>query len=309
MSENTKDNSVKLAGWKRLILILVPFLLFIASFGFMILGINAHGPDFTRNHGDFALAMCLVSALLLAAGIVMQFVWPKAINKGKAIVKVGLVFNIILALGSILPVALGYGLKNTQYSALESSYSGLNDKVLAAKNYESNAKTKITAESTYTVNEFIDELNSVFETAGGKRAYRHTASKYSVSDYASSVYSTYIRTKTKGSFVYTESGDFYNACYSVYLGDEALMKELIAKYKLSEYTYGEDYELKHAPLWYEAQYVDGDATYDAHFDYGAAVISSLKIGDHIASMSGYTVLFDLSAKAARVYWESVTERY
>lgn len=309
MSEKVKDNSVRLAGWKRLILILVPFLLFIASFGFMIIAINSHGPDFTRNHGDAALVMCLISALLLAGGIVMQFVWPKAINKGKAIVKVGLVFNIILGLGSIIPVALGFGLKNTQYSALESGYAGLNDKLLAAKNYESNATTKISLESSYTVNEFVDELSSVFETAGGQRAYRHTGSKYSESEYAKSVYSTYISTKTKGSFVYTDSGSFSCACYSVYIGDEALMKEFIAKYKLPEFSYGKDYELKHAPRWYEAQYADGDYVVNPHFDFGTAVISYLKIGEHTASMTGYDVLFDLNAKAVRVYWESITENY
>lgn len=309
MSEKVKDNSVRLAGWKRLILILVPFLLFIAAFGFMILAINAHGPDFTRNHGDAYLTLCLICALLLVAGIAMQFVWPKAINKGKAVVKVGVVFNIILSFLSIIPVALGYGLKNTQYSALESSYAGLTDKLLAAKNYESNAKTKISSESSYTVNEFVDELNSMFETAGGKRAYRHTGSKYSVDEYERSVYSTYIGTKTKGSFVYTESGSYSCALYSLYIGDEALMKEFIAKYQLTEYTYDEDYELKHAPLWYEAQYVDGDYVCNAHFDFGAEVMTEFTMKDHRLSATAYTVLFDLNAKAARVYWESASDTY
>lgn len=309
MSEKTKDTSVRLAGWKRLILILVPFLLFIASFGFMILAIIAHGPDFTRNHGDAALTMCLISALLLFAGIAMQFVWPKAINKGKAVVKVGLVFNIILAVGSIIPVAIGYAMKDKTNKELESSYTSLNDRVLAAKNYESNAKTKITSESSYTVNEFVDELSSMFETAGGKRAIRHTGSKYSVDEYERSVYSTYKSTKPVGSYVYTDSGNFACALYSVYIGDEALMKEFIAKYQLTEFTYKEDYKLKHAPLWYEAQYTDGIYGYDAHFDFGAEVLTELTMKNHTASMTGYTVLFDLNAKAARILWEHVTDTY
>lgn len=310
MSEKTKDTSVRLAGWKRLILILVPFLLFIAAFGFMILGINAHGPDFTRNHGDAALAMCLICALLLVVGIAMQFVWPKAINKGKAVVKVGVVFNIILSFLSIIPVALGYGLKDTQYSALESGYAGLTDKLLAAKNYESNAKTKISSESSYTVNEFVDELSSMFETAGGKRAFRHKGTKYSADEYERSVYSTYMRNETtKGTFVYTESGSYSCALYSVYIGDEALMKEFIAKYQLTEYSYDEDYKLKHAPLWYEAQYVDGPNGYDAHFDFGAEVMTEFTMKDHRITATAYTVLFDLKAKAARVYWESASDTY
>lgn len=312
MSEKVKDNSVRLAGWKRLILILVPFLLFIASLGFMLIALKAHGPDFTRNHGDAALAMCLISALLLVAGIAMQFVWPKAINKGKAVVKVGVVFNIILAVLSIIPVAIGYGVKNTQHGVLESNYTSLNDRVLAAKNYESNAKTKISSESSYTVNEFVDELSSMFETAGGKRAFRHKGTKYSADEYERSVYSTYMRNETtKGTFVYTESGSYSCALYSVYLGDEALMKEFIAKYQLTEYSYDEDYELKHAPRWYEAQYVDDSASYayDAHFDFGAEVMTEFTMKDHRITATAYTVLFDLKAKAARIYWESASDTY
>jgi hypothetical protein len=319
MEENKVENH-NLAGWKRLILILVPFILLGFAVAFMVMGILAWGPDFTRNHGDSYLTLSLICTILLVIGIAMQFVWPKAINKGKRIVVVGLVFNIILTFGGITVTGVGYAINNAKYAISEKSYTEMGEVVRKGLSYKPNETDKISTGSSYTVSEFILGFNTLLEENSGKRAVDHTGS-YSMTavEYLASTKESFYSSHGYGTYAYStpSSGTSYTQyLYSLYLGDEQVMKDFIAKFGLAEFSeYGEDYKFVHAPKWFETDYVlpvnrfDKSKTVAAHFDYEAYVVNqyeyvnkstSTKI-DISVTAEAYTVGFDLNAKSVRVY--------
>lgn len=316
MSEEQKVDNRKLAGWKRAILIAVPFILLSFAIYFMVEGILAWGPDFTRNHGDTYLALSLVCTILLFVGIAMQFVWPKAINRGRRIVVVGLVFNIILAISAVIVTGVGYGVNSAKYLVYETKYKDMTKRIREGLDYES-AKTKLVDDTTVTVEQFIKDLNEFNDKNSAERATVSTA--HSVSKYEN--YSTEAFYKEYGydSFAYksqTNVGVTVEV-YNLYMGD-ADLKAFAEKYNFSDAKkelYGEDYKLENAPQYYEAVWTQNgntdaskivkakfDSFKDVQYLYSFTSKTSGKTVEYTMKYIGLEVLFDYTAKAARILY-------
>ena len=120
--EEKKVNNNKLEGWKRLILILCPILLGGLAIFSMIKVIFAWGPDFTCNQGEAFIALGFICAALLLGGLVMQWVWPKAITKGHRVIPVAIVFNIIFLLTASITSIMGYAVEDSRHQSYEARY-------------------------------------------------------------------------------------------------------------------------------------------------------------------------------------------
>lgn len=313
MSEEQKVDNRKLAGWKRAILIAVPFVLLGLAILFMVKGITAWGPDFTRNHGDAYLTLGLICTILLFVGIAMQFVWPKAINRGRRIVVVGLVFNIILAISGAIVIGVGYGLNATRYALYETRYSDMTKRVREGLTLDNKSKTVAPG---VTVEQFIKDFSEFNDKYSGERAIQMRS--VGLSKLESYTTSAFIKEHGYDSFAYQTSSNVTTSIevFNLYMGD-ADLKTFATKYGFStseEYgLYGKDYKLEYAPEFYEAvwsEFVNYDAskTVPVHFDYVKDVEYYYTSNSSTSGTSthytwkyiGIHVLFDLNAKAARV---------
>ncbi len=313
MSEEQKVDNRKLAGWKRAILIAVPFVLLGLAILFMVKGILAWGPDFTRNHGDSYLALSLICTILLFAGIAMQFVWPKAISRGRRIVVVGLVFNIILAISGAIVIGVGYGLNESKYALCGTRYNDMTKRVREGLTLDN--KSEIVAPGV-TVEQFIKDFSEFNDKYSGERAIQMRS--YGLSKLENYTTSAFMKEKGYDAFAYETSSNVSATIevYNLYMGD-ADLKAFATKYGFStseEYgLYGRDYKLEYAPeyyeaVWSEATNYDASKTVPVHFDYVQDVEYSYTSSSSISGSSihytwkyiGINVLFDLNAKAARV---------
>lgn len=313
MSEEQKVDNRKLAGWKRAILIAVPFVLLGLAILFMVKGITAWGPDFTRNHGDAYLTLGLICTILLFVGIAMQFVWPKAINRGRRIVVVGLVFNIILAISGAIVIGVGYGLNATRYALYETRYNDMTKRVREGLTLDNKSKTVAPG---VTVEQFIKDFSEFNDKYSGERAIQMRS--VGLSKLESYTTSAFIKEHGYDSFAYQTSSNVTTSIevFNLYMGD-ADLKTFATKYGFStseEYgLYGKDYKLEYAPEFYEAvwsEFVNYNAskTVPVHFDYVKDVeyyftsdsTTSGKTTHYTWKSIGIYVLFDLNAKAARV---------
>ncbi len=319
MSEEQKVDNRKLAGWKRAILIAVPFVLLGLAILFMVKGITAWGPDFTRNHGDSYLTLGLICTILLFVGIAMQFVWPKAINRGRRIVVVGLVFNIILAISGAIVIGVGYGLNATRYALYETRYNDMTKRVREGLTLDNKSKTVAPG---VTVEQFIKDFSEFTDKNSGERAIQMRS--VGLSKLESYTTSAFIKEHGYDSFAYQTSSNVTSniEVFNLYMGD-ADLKAFATKYGFStseEYgLYGKDYKLEYAPLFYEAvwsEFVNYDASKTApvHFDYVKDVeyyhtsnsTTSGKSTHHTWKTIAIEVLFDLNAKAARVAYANLS---
>ena len=315
MSEEQKVDNRKLAGWKRAILIAVPFVLLGFAVFFMVEGILAWGPDFTRNHGDAYLGLALICTILLFVGIAMQFVWPKAINRGRRIVVVGLVFNIILAFSGAIVVGVGYGLNATRYALYETRYNDMTKRVREGLTL-ANKSDPISSRSSVTVEQFIKDFSEFNDKYSGERAIQMRS--VGLSKLESYTTSAFIKEYGYDSFAYKTRSNVSTTVevFNLYMGD-ANLKEFATKYAF--YTaeeaglYGKDYKLEYAPELYEAVWseftnYDASKTVPVHFDYAQNIEYYYTFGSSISGSTthytwksiGIEVLFDLNAKAARV---------
>lgn len=319
MAEEQKVDNRKLAGWKRAILIAVPFVLLGLAVLFMVKGITAWGPDFTRNHGDSYLTLGLICTILLFVGIAMQFVWPKAINRGRRIVVVGLVFNIILAISGAIVIGVGYGLNATRYALYETRYSDMTKRVREGLTLDNKSKTVAPG---VTVEQFIKDFSEFNDKYSGERAIQMRS--VGLSKLESYTTSAFIKEHGYDSFAYQTSSNVTSniEVFNLYMGD-ADLKAFATKYGFStseEYgLYGKDYKLEYAPLFYEAvwsEFVNYDAskTVPVHFDYIKDVeyyytsdsTTSGTTTHHTWKTIAIEVLFDLNAKAARVAYANLS---
>lgn len=313
MSEEQKVDNRKLAGWKRAILIAVPFILLSFAIYFMVEGILAWGPDFTRNHGDTYLALSLVCTILLFVGIAMQFVWPKAINRGRRIVVVGLVFNIILAISATIVTGVGYGVNSAKYLVYETKYSDMTKRIREGFDYES-AKTRLVT-ADVTVEQFIKDLNEFNDKNSGERATSSTVR--TVSKYANYTTASFYKEYGYDSFAYkvpANTSSTYEV-YNLYMGD-ANLKAFAEKYEFRDAKkelYGEDYKLENAPKYFEAVWTqngntDASKIINARFDsyiivpyfYSFTHKTVNKTTEYTEKGIEIEVLFDYAAKSARI---------
>jgi len=319
MSEEQKVDNRKLAGWKRAILIAVPFVLLGLAILFMVKGITAWGPDFTRNHGDSYLTLGLICTILLFIGIAMQFVWPKAINRGRRIVVVGLVFNIILAISGAIVIGVGYGINDSKYQVFETKYTEMTKYVREGLSSEHKSETIAPG---VTVEQFIKDFGDFTDKNSGGRAIYYNVEEV-----------TSLKTLTPSTFVKQYGYDCYAVesernigktlkLYNLYMGD-ADLKAFANKYgfKTTEYLYeskshsDDDAPQYYEALWSERNNHDASKTVKVHFDYGTEIdyVNSFtsKLTSSTAARDTYentfkkvgvNVLFDINAKAARVQY-------
>lgn len=324
MSEEQKVDNHKLAGWKRAILIAVPFVLLGLAVFFMVKGITAWGEDFTRNHGDSYLTLSLICMILLIVGIAMQFVWPKAINKGRRIVVVGLIFNIILAISGVIVVGVGYGVNDSKYNSYSAKYDEMVQEVRKGLDSKKKGETVIPGK---TSEQFIKEFNDYLDKFSGKRAI--DTKPELVTRPKSYTTEQFYKEYGYNAFAYNEplSGEGYIRrssvqAWNVYMGEDAKLEEFAKKYGFldtKEYFYhnddkGNPYKLEFAPKWYECVFSeisnrnDESKTIKAHFEYYQTFSISYNYvkydnGKHHSEEwtddTGF-VLIDLNAKAIRV---------
>ena len=315
MSEEQKVDNFKLAGWKRAILIVVPFILFGLALFFMLEAVFAWGEDFTRNHGDAYLALALICTILSFAGIVMQFLWPKLINKGRRIVVVGLVFNIILFIGASIVTGVGYSINEAKYAVYQTEYEAMNKRIAKGLDLEDN-KTDLIAADNVTVEQFIKDFRDYLNEYSGNRADKANKIGVNYKEYTTESFyqkfshSSYAYMSPTASS-YTIRGD--EDVYNLYLGEEAKLEEFAKKYGFvdaKKALYGDDYKLQYAPRDFECDYSDGLHYAKAHYDYmnGFMTVDDVKIttsSSYITTEStneAISILVDLNAKALRVVW-------
>ena len=324
--EEKVDNK-KLAGWKRLILILTPFILGGLSIYFMVMALIAWGPDFTRNHGDAYLALCIVCVVLLLIGIVMQFIWPKVINKGRRVVVPGVVFNIIMFVVAGSVAIAAYAVTGSRYSVMEKSYLESREKVRASLEYESN-KEGLMPDGTTKINAWTEELDKYLDTYSGKRAVQmidHNVGK--LSQYTTAQFYKEFGYNSFGypdpaKPDYTTYREYSYKVWNLYLGEDAKIEEFCKKYALLKYELPVDYTLKYTPECQEAVFcldpVFGmyDASKIAEPDF--AYVYSVTVNHTVTNNSSGTkvdittsdsinyFLFDLTNKALRIINHSQT---
>lgn len=324
MSEEQKVDNHKLAGWKRAILIAVPFVLLGLAVFFMVKGITAWGEDFTRNHGDSYLTLSLICMILLIVGIAMQFVWPKAINKGRRIVVVGLIFNIILAISSVIVVGVGYGVNSSKYTSYSAHYDEMVKEIRKGLDCEKKAEPVIPGK---TNEQFIKEFNEYLDLNSGKRAIdtkpelitrrkNYTTEQfYNEFGYNAFAYSEPLSSE---GYIRRSSVEAWN----LYMGEEAKLEDFAKKYGFldaKDYCYpndekGNPYKLEFAPNWKECVFSEisnrnnANKTIKAHFDYYQQFYISYEYNEYVHGKSTTyettvdlgVILIDLSAKAIRI---------
>ena len=325
MSEEQKVDNHKLAGWKRAILIAVPFVLLGLAVFFMVKGITAWGEDFTRNHGDSYLTLSLICMILLIVGIAMQFVWPKAINKGRRIVVVGLIFNIILAISGVIVVGVGYAVNDSKYTSYSAKYDDMVKEIRKGLDCDKKGEPVIPGK---TNEQFIKEFNEYLDLNSGKRAIDTTpilitrpknyTTEQFYNEYGYNAFA-YQETFSLGEGITRrESVDAWN----LYMGEEAKLEDFAKKYGFhdaKDILYpndekGNPYKLEYAPKWYECVFSEisnrnnASKTIKAHFDYyqqfyiSHSEKSSVNGKRHTyEETTDYgVVLIDLNAKAIRI---------
>lgn len=322
MSEEQKVDNHKLAGWKRAILIAVPFVLLGLAVFFMVKGITAWGEDFTRNHGDSYLTLSLICMILLIVGIAMQFVWPKAINKGRKIVVVGLIFNIILAISGVVVVGVGYGVNSSKYTSYSAKYDEMVKEI--RKGLECDQTIEIPGK---TNEQFIKEFNEYLDLNSGKRAIdtkpelvtrlKNYSTEQFYNEYGYNAFAYLPAVHSDG-----ETRRENIEAWNVYMGEEAKLEDFAKKYSFhdaKEVFYpndekGNPYKLEYAPQWYECVFSeisnrnDASKTIKAHFDYYQQFYISYDYNEYVHGKSTTyewtrdygVILIDLNAKAIRV---------
>ena len=325
MSEEQKVDNHKLAGWKRAILIAVPFVLLGLAVFFMVKGITAWGEDFTRNHGDSYLTLSLICMILLIVGIAMQFVWPKAINKGRRIVVVGLIFNIILAIGGVIVVGVGYGVNDSKYNSYSAKYDEMVKEIRKGLDCEKKGEPVIPGK---TNEQFIKEFNEYLDLNSGKRAIdtkpelitrpKNYTTEQFYSEFGYNAFAYQEKFSLGEGITRRESVEAWN----LFMGEEAKLEEFAKKFGFldtKEYLYhndekGNPYKLEYAPKWYECVFSeisnrnDASKTIKAHFDYYQSFYISYDENEYVHGKSTTyetivdygVILIDLSAKAIRV---------